>query len=345
MNPATFSILFILNYVSAWNWNGMKKNPSDTCSTPKAWLNETDLTWGVCWEAMVSKRTDLSNVTAIFQPGFWERDYSEIIDFCSNKGNGTFCYRPKSQISNSCLDMAVVRCPEGILSSCRSNFICNEIMKQNILCNSTVGSIFNTSYTESGQAYCEAIEDVIKLPPAENVTTTVDQQNKTITVGSQVFRFPFISTTTVDCTYTCLSTLPSGFPQPTQAITACFNDSLPYDELLPKTTCAGPYPPGPMTTITETICYSTNTPLECTIAPTGVISSSITPSVCMFSSTSECSYVSSMYMSSTILQSSTPINQPSSVMQNSVTELPYSPTFDTSIDLIHTFEPTPTPLY
>lgn len=295
MNTALFT-LFAINSAYAWNWGSRSGNKQqevgNLCVANKSsTFNQSDSTWGVCWEAMGYKRLDLSNVTAVFQPGFWERDYPEIMDFCSSRGNGTFCYRPNSQMNDSCLDMAVVRCPEGIISSCRSNFICNELLNQNVTCNSTVGAFFNTNYTESGQAKCQAIEDVIQLPPAQNVTSTIDQQNNTITVGSQVFGFPFATTTTVDCTFTCLTSLPAGFPQPSQPMTACFNESLPYDQWIPKATCVGPYPPGPMTTITETMCNSTSTtPMERTIPPTGVISSSIesSSSVMPTSEASQC---------------------------------------------------------
>lgn len=307
MNPIILTTALIINSVSGWNIRGnpeKKQQPADSCSAKNSssMFNQTDSTWGICWEAMGYKRLELSNVTAVFQPGFWERDYPEIMDFCSDKGNGTFCYRPDAQKNDSCLDMAVVRCPEGIISSCRSNFICNEIMNQNVTCDASVGSIFNTNYTESGQARCQAIEDVIKLPPAQNVTTTIDQQNNTITVGSQVFGFPFATTTTVDCTFTCISTLPSGFPQPTQVMTACYNDSLPYDQLLPKSTCVGPYPPGPMTTVTETSCSSSTStpPMERTSPPTSVVSSSMEPTSSVMSSSevSQCPIGSSVESSS-----------------------------------------------
>ena len=299
MSPILFT-LFALNYSAyayAWNWKASsdikQQNDGSLCNVNKSSnLNQSDSSWGICWEAMGYKRLELSNVTAVFQPGFWEVDYPEIMDFCSDKGNGTFCYRSNSQIDDSCLDLAVVRCPEGIISSCRSNFICNEIMNQNVTCDASVGSIFSTNYTESGQAKCQAIEDVIQLPPAQNITTTIDQQNNTITVGSQVFGFPFATTTTVDCTFTCISTLPSGFPQLTQPMTACFNESLPYDQLIPKTTCAGPYPLGPMTTVTETICNATSgipIPMERTAQPTDMSSCSVMPT----SEASVCPIVSS----------------------------------------------------
>ena len=344
MNYILFTSAFILNTISAWNLRGSperKQSPSDLCNARNKSLtfNETDSTWGICWEAMGYKRLDLSNVTAVYQPGFWERDYPEIMDFCSDKGNGTFCYRPKSQVNDSCLDMAVVRCPEGILASCRSNFICNEIMNQNVTCDASVGSIFNTSYTESGQARCQAIEDVIKLPPAQNVTTTIDQQNNTITVGSQVFGFPFATTTTVDCTFTCISTLPSGFPQPTGAMTACFNGSLPYDQLIPKTTCAGPYPPGPMTTVTETVCNSTSTaPMERTAAPTGVMTSSIISA----SEVSQCPIGSSVEPSPY-----EPTETVAGGYSSAMTEVSPSPceTGDTGDVLSSISEPTPAPSY
>lgn len=350
MNPILFSSVFILNTISAWNLRGNrnpkgKQLPGDLCNAQNKSLNfnETGSTWGICWEAMAYKRLDLSNVTAVFQPGYWERDYPEIMDFCSDKGNGTFCYRPNCQMNDSCLDMAVVRCPEGIISSCRSNFICNQIVNQNVTCDASVGSIFNTSYTESGQARCQAIEDVIKLPPAQNVTTTVDQQNKTITVGSQVFGFPFATTTTVDCTFTCISTLPSGFPQPTKAMTACFNESLPYNEWIPKATCVGPYPPGPMTTITETVCNSTSTtPMERTAAPTGVISSSaeLSSSIMPTSETSQCPIGSSVETSSSI----EPTESSAGGYYSSMTELSPSPC--ESEQMMSTIsEPTPSPSY
>lgn len=292
MNPIILTTALIINSVSGWNIRGSperKQQSADSCSAmnKSSIFNQTDSsTWGVCWEAMTYKKLDLSNVTGVFQPGFWEPDYPEIMDFCSDKGNGTYCYRRNSQMNDSCLDMAVVRCPEGVISSCRSNFICNEVMSQNVTCDASVGSIFNTNYTESAQARCQAIEDVIKLPPAQNVTTTVDQQNNTITVGSQIFGFPFAITTTVDCTFKCISSLPSGFPQPTEVMTACYNDSLPYDQLIPKSTCVGPYPPGPMTTVTETLFSSTE---SATVIPTDVVPSSVEPTSSMMSSTEEAS--------------------------------------------------------
>jgi hypothetical protein len=279
MNPVLVS-LFAINYVSAWGWGSGSRGKQDQSAlchvSDNDTFNNSDTNWGVCWEAMGFKRLELSNLTAIFQPGFWERDYPEISEFCSDKANGTYCYRPQYQANDSCLDMAVVRCPEGIISSCRSNFICNEVMSQNVTCDSSVGSIFNSNYTESAQARCQAIEDVIRLPPAQNVSTTVDQQNNTLTIGQQVFGFPFLTSATVDCTYSCITSLPSGFPQPTAAMTACFNDSLPYDQIIPTTTCAGPYPPGPMTTVTETFCNSTESmsPTERTLEPTGIMTDS-----------------------------------------------------------------------
>lgn len=350
MNQILLTSALILNTISAWNLRGSperKQASSDLCNAKNNSLsfNETDSTWGICWEAMVYKRLDLSNVTAVYQPGYWEKDYPEIMDFCSEKGNGTFCYRPSSQVNDSCLDMAVVRCPEGIISSCRSNFICNEIMNQNVSCDASVGSIFNTNYTESRQARCQAIEDVIKLPPAQNVTTTVDQQNNTITVGSQVFGFPFAATTTVDCTFTCISTLPSGFPQPTQAMTACFNESLPYDQLIPKTTCVGPYPPGPMTTVTETVCNYTSTsttPMERTAAPTGVmpISTESSSSMIPTSEISQCPIGSSVESSSRYEPTESFVGGYSS----SMTELSPSPC--ESEDMVSSIgEPTPSPSY
>jgi hypothetical protein len=350
MNPILLISALILNTISAWNWRGspeIKQTPSDLCNAMNKSLsfNETDSTLGICWEAMTYKRFDLENVTAVYQPGFWEKDYPEIMDFCSEKGNGTFCYRPNSQMNDSCLDMAVVRCPEGIISSCRSNFICNEVMNQNITCDASVGFIFNTSYTESGKARCQAIEHVIKLPPAQNVTTAVDQQNNTITVGSQVFGFPFATTTTVDCTFTCISTLPSGFPQPTQVMTACFNESLPYDQLIPKTTCAGPYPPGPMTSVTETqtICISTGTtPMERTSAPTEAMTSSTEHSSSMMSSSeiSQCPIGSFIESSSSYETAVSAINGYSS----SMTEISASPC-ESEAMMSSIGEPTPSPSY
>lgn len=265
MNPILFSCILLAGTLNAWNMRGsperkQQQSPDNSCDNKRGGaFNETGTSSEVCWEAMGYKRLDLSNVTAVFKPGYWEKEYPELMNFCSERGNGTFCYRPQSQMNDTCLDMAVVRCPEGILSSCRSNFICNEMMSQNITCDASVNPIFSSNYTESGRAQCQSIEDVLKLPPAQNVTTTIDAQNKTLTVGSQVFGFPFAVSTTVDCTFQCISTLPSGFPQPTQVITACFNESLPYDQWIPKSTCVGPYPPGPMTTVTETLCSSSAT--------------------------------------------------------------------------------------
>lgn len=283
MNPIIFAAAFTLSTVRGWNMRGSPARKSELESLSMARntssiLNQTTI-MGVCWEAMTYKKFDLNNVTAVFKPAFWERDYPEIKEFCSSKGNGTFCYRPSSQKNDSCLDMAVVRCPEGVISACHSNFICKELVRQNVTCDASVGPYFNTSYSESGQARCEAIEDVIKLPPALNVTTTVDEQNNTVTIGKQIFDFPFVISTTVDCTFSCISTLPTGFPQPTKVMTACYNDSLPYDQWLPKTTCVGPYPPGPMTTVTETICNgsSSTLPMERTSAPTAIVSDSIEP--------------------------------------------------------------------
>lgn len=348
MNNILLTSALILNTVSAWNLRGSperKQSPGDLCNAKNKSLsfNESDSTWGICWEAMVYKRLDLSNVTAVYQPGFWEKNYPEIMDFCSEKGNGTFCYRPNCQMNDSCLDMSVVRCPEGIISSCRSNFICNEIMNQNVTCDTSVGYIFNTNYTESGQARCQAIEDVIKLPPAQNVTTTVDQQNNTITVGSQVFGFPFATTTTVDCTFTCVSTLPSGFPQPTQVMTACFNESLPYDKLIPKITCAGPYPPGPMTTVTETLCNSTSaTPMERTAAPIGDMTSSTESSSSILSSSevSQCTLGSSVESSS----SYEPTGSTAGGYSSSMTEISPAPC-ETDDMMSSIGEPTPSPSY
>lgn len=336
--------LFALNTASAWNWrgnNGKSQDSDKLCSADKASsLNQT----GICWEAMGYKRLDLSNVTAVFQPGYWERDYPEIMDFCDQKGNGTFCYRPNSQVNDSCLDMAVVRCPEGIISSCRSNFICNELMSQNITCDNSVASFFNSSFVESGQASCQAIEDVIKLPPAQNVATIVDQQNNTLTVGSQIFGFPFATTTTVDCTFTCISSLPSGFPQPTEAMTACFNDSLPYDQLIPKTTCVGPYPPGPMTTITETFCSATSTiPMERTAPPTGVVSSSIESSASIMptSEASQCPIISAS--PSSIIPPEQSTSEIGGGYSSSMSEI-YHSSCEPSEEMSTTsYEPTPSP--
>lgn len=340
--------LFALNSASAWNWKGRTDDGKDSgkvCNgIQKSALNQTQ----ICWEAMGYKRMDLSNVTAVFQPGYWERDYPEIMDFCAEKGNGTFCYRPNSQVNDTCLDMAVVRCPEGIISSCRSNFICNEMMNQNVTCDASVGPFFNSSYIESGQARCQAIEDVIKLPPAQNVTTTVDQQNKTLTVGSQVFGFPFATTTTVDCTFTCISSLPAGFPQPTQPMTACFNESLPYDQLIPKTTCVGPYPPGPMTTVTETFCNSTSTtPMERTALPTGVISSSIKSSSTMMptSEGSQCPIGSASSSSSVPPEQSTSEIGGGGGASSSMSEIYPSPCETSGEMSASSYEPTPSPSY
>lgn len=340
--------LFALNTASAWNWRGNNEKSKDSeklCASEKSSpLNQT----GICWEAMGYERLDLSNVTAVFQPGYWERDYPEIMDFCDEKGNGTFCYRPNSQENDTCLDMAVVRCPEGIISSCRSNFICNELMNQNVTCDASVASVFNTSFVESGKASCQAIEDVITLPPAQNVTTTVDQQNNTLTVGSQVFGFPFATTITVDCTFTCISSLPSGFPQPTQPMTACFNASLPYDQLIPKTTCVGPYPPGPMTTVTETFCNSTSTtPMERTAPPAGVVSSSTESSESIMPTSSNASQCPIGSESSSSMTSS---EQSTSTIggvgySSSMSEIYPSPC-ETSAEMsISSVEPTPSPSY
>lgn len=338
--------LFALNTVSAWNWRGnneKSQNSGKLCNADKSYpLNRN----GICWEAMGYKRLDLSNVTAVFQPGYWERDYPEIMDFCDEKGNGTFCYRPNSQVNDTCLDMAVVRCPEGIISSCRSNFICNELMNQNVTCDASVASVFNFSFVESGQASCQAIEDVIMLPPAQNVTTTVDQQNNTLTIGSQIFGFPFATTTTVDCTFTCISSLPSGFPQPTQAMTACFNASLPYDQLIPKDTCVGPYPPGPMTTVTEIVCDSTSTsPMERTAPPTGVVSSSIesTESMMPTSETTQCPI--GFTSSSSMISSEQSTSEIGGGYSSSMSEI-YPSACESSEGMSTTsFEPTPSPSY
>ena len=347
MNQILFT-LFALNTISAWNWRGKNGNDNDQDSgklcnaNEKSSLNQT----AICWEAMWYKRLDLSNVTAVFQPGYWEREYPEIMDFCDQKGNGTFCYRPNSQVNDTCLDMAVVRCPEGIISSCRSNFICNEMMNQNVTCDASVGSLFNSSYIESGQARCQAIEDVIKLPPAQNVTTTVDQQNNTLTIGSQVFGFPFAISTTVDCTFTCISSLPSGFPQPTQAMTACFNDSLPYDQIIPKTTCVGPYPPGPMTTVTETFCNSTSAiPMERTAPPAGIVSSSIESSSTMIptSEISQCPIGS--VSSSSISSSGQSTSELGGGVYSSMSEVYPSPCEPSGEMSTSSFEPTPSPSY
>ena len=343
MNQLLFT-LCALTTASAWNWRGNKENQKDSgklCNANKtSSLNQP----GICWEAMGYKRLDLSNVTAVFQPGYWEREYPEIMDFCSEKGNGTFCYRPKSQENDTCLDMAVVRCPEGIISSCRSNFICNEIMNQNVTCDASIASVFNSSFVESGQSRCQAIEDVIKLPPAQNVTTTIDQRNNTITVGSQVFGFPFAITTTVDCTFTCISSLPSGFPQPSEAMTACFNASLPYDQLIPKSTCVGPYPPGPMTTVTETFCSSTyTTPMERIATPTGVIYTSTEPSSCSMMPTNEVSQCPiGSVSSSSIVTSEQSTYEIGGGYSSSMPEISPSPC-ESSEEISTSFEPTPSP--
>lgn len=342
MNNFVLSLLFF-NTNSAWNWRVNRDVLADSEKSCKFNKSSTFDDQEICWEAMGYKRFDLSNVTAVFQPGYWERDYPEINDFCDQKGNGTFCYRPKSDCNNSCLDMAVVRCPEGIISSCRSNFICNEMMNQNITCGASVGSIFNSSFVESGQAQCQAIEDVIKLPPAQNITTTVDQQNRTLTIGSQIFGFPFATTTTVDCTFTCLSSLPSGFPQPIEAMTACFNDSLPYDQLIPKTTCIGPYPPGPMTTVTQYLCNSTSTSAESTslISSPIALSSSTLPvgvtSECPIGSVSSSSSISSEKLLSTEIGGGP--------YTSSMSEIYPSPCESSGEMPSSSFEPTPTQYY
>lgn len=142
-------------------------------TTSQAQLNETE-SQGVCWEAMMYKELDLSNVTAVYQPGYWEQEYASIKQFCSTRGNGTFCYAAKGE--DECLAMAVVRCPEGILSSCRAGFMCQELLSTNMTC--SISSMNQTksmnqnqsnctnSYVESGRAACWAIPDVLQLPQA-----------------------------------------------------------------------------------------------------------------------------------------------------------------------------------
>ena len=292
---------------------------ASTCPKQLMWnMSSSALNESVCWDSMLYQSLNLTNVTAVYQPGSWEPEHQRIQEFCAERGNGSFCYKPQSgSSSESCLSMAVLRCPEGILSSCRAGFMCGEIYsKQNVTCtwkrlnemlrdkpwseksmSSSASSApsdmiseksdycpaykyYNASlfnFTESGQAACWSISDVLKLPEPVNLTTTTDAQNMTITVGKQEFGYPFATSTTVDCTMTCVTSLPSGLPQPSDpSAMICYNPTLQYDQLIPKSTCAGPYPPGPMTTVT--VCPSESMTMtsasETTETMTGAMSTS-----------------------------------------------------------------------
>jgi len=209
----------------------------------------------ICFDAKMYNHLNMTNVTAIFQPGSWEDEYANIQQFCSNKCNGTYCYHSQADNSTSCMDMALIRCPEGIISSCRSGYICVEKQLNGISCGPDgyrrggVRSLNKLMQREDYYAQCLATHDALALPQPQNLTTTVDSLGSTITVGTQVFAKPFAIMTTVNCTMTYLSSLPSYLPSLAGPTSVCYNSDLPYDQLVPSATCNGPYPPGPMTTV------------------------------------------------------------------------------------------------
>jgi hypothetical protein len=292
------------------------------------------------------KRLNLTNYTAIYQPGSWESQYADIQEFCSSRGNGTFCFRPQSQAQDSCMDMAVVRCPEGILASCRSDYVCVDTA-YNKTCPyvrwrlhsgpgnaqggdqggqgaDDMGGDNESGFMESSLAECKALSDALVLPPGQNLTTTTNSQNQTITVGSQVFGHPFV-TTTVDCTVTCVSSLPSGFPTLTAPTTLCFNSNIDYEQLIPKSTCIGPYPPGPMTTVCPS--SSATESLSSKIVVPGATDSSSSYSTASASSSDQACSVSSEVSSSSMSEGCpVPTSTSSSSSSSSSSCPPSSPT-------------------
>lgn len=301
-----YCIIFLFSaYVSAWG-GAMDQQPQASsqsdCSTSSSSIATSSCTISptkaiyqdiACMDSKMYRNLNLTNVTAMFQPGYWESEYANIQQFCSSKGNGTYCYHSQADNCTSCLDMAVVRCPEGVLSSCRSGFICVEKELSGRSCRRNgyqhqggVQALDVLMNRELSYAQCLNMTDALALPVPLNLTTTTDSAGSSVTVGVQVFNRPFAMNTTATCTMTYLSSLPSYFPSLSQPTSVCFNSDLPYDKFIPSATCNGPYPPGPMTTVCPSSSESASSSSQSEASKALVTSELASSSECMPTSTS-----------------------------------------------------------